>query len=443
MRVRDKSRTTAFGWNQAWGGPSWSNSTSGTTLVTLNDVMTDLVVKDFKRLSANGMVFNNPMEKFEFVDKVPLFGTWRKSKPVPGGENFWQTNLAWHDWYVDYHPGKDKITVDEVSRLETLAITQAYADVGNDMSMLVELAEIKKTFDFLISPVRSLVRQTKRLNRHMDSMLRAERRYQRQLSRYENLSPRRRAKTAPPEKPRRSFDWGSYTVTDLSSLWLAYRYALMPILYSLQDAQKLFERKLDPLAPMRVTSRAKEEGRISHAATTPYAYYYANNGDTMERHHRTGHANISVRAGVLYIPRYELTNELGIELHRVPAAMWELVPLSFVADWFQNGSQYYDALTAKLRAQKILSAWTTTHVDFDVNGYFEMSSNSPSTTASGLAPSFRGSGKWKRRKVSFLSDVGFEFKINLNSKRVADGLALTHVLLQSAMDKSKPGRRPN
>ena len=55
----------------------------------------------------------------------------------------------------------------------------------------------------------------------------------------------------------------------------------------------------------------------------------------------------TARAGVLYEYTATLSNQLGLQLHQIPAALWEGIPLSFVADWFWTGSTAYQALTAR------------------------------------------------------------------------------------------------
>lgn len=46
--------------------------------------------------------------------------------------------------------------------------------------------------------------------------------------------------------------------------------------------------------------------------------------------------------------------------------------------------------------------------------------------------SFQRNGKWKNRQRASLSDVEFRLKSDLNSKRIADGLALIYTFLATA-----------
>ena len=141
-----------------------------------------------------------------------------------------------------------------------------------------------------------------------------------------------------------------------------------------------------------------------------------------------------VRAGVLYNVDASLLTQLGIQWNRVPMALYEAIPLSFVTDWFHNGAQVYDALTAEFRSKGILGSWVTTRIDFDVqymDVYFPSATNGDANGRSILTVS----GTKRERKLTSGSDVKFSFTADLNLKRVADGLALCYTLLATARKK--------
>lgn len=327
---------------------------------------------------------------------------------------------------------------EKVERLRQLAITAAYARVGSaDVSTLVELAELKETLSFLYSPVRKMRDLTSSLCRHLGRIRRAQDNYTKRLSRWEKLPAhirKRREKPKPPELPK--FKLGKFEFTDISSAWLAYRYAIMPLVYSFQDIQEHLNRQV---YPERDTARKKETETIDLAHTGAWDTHSALNGVIRYRSIREGHAKFVVRAGVLYAPDWSLNRQLGLQMHRIPSAMYETIPLSFVADWFQNGSEVYDALTAELRALKIHGAWVTVESEYDYTVRYELTPGDPQTACTTGGVTFRRKGKWKERKLASLSDVRFMLRTELNGKRVADGLALIHTMLATAIKKHGKG----
>jgi hypothetical protein len=148
-----------------------------------------------------------------------------------------------------------------------------------------------------------------------------------------------------------------------------------------------------------------------------------------------GSVAVVSRAGVLYEMDASLLTQLGVSWNRVPMAFYEAIPLSFVSDWFHNGADVYDALTAEFRAQKILTAWVSTEVKYDVL-FREVYGPAISGNGSvqGLVLETRH-GNWKRRSLASLSDVKFSFRTELSVKRVADGLALIHTFLSTGKIK--------
>lgn len=152
--------------------------------------------------------------------------------------------------------------------------------------------------------------------------------------------------------------------------------------------------------------------------------------------HRRGTAKVTSRAGVLYAADWSIPRQLGLQLHKVPATLYEVIPLSFVADWFWNGADYYRALTAEFRAQGILGAWVTTTVNYDYTYQLVASPNDSNTTCSPGGTTVVGSGTWKRRRKVNVSDAKLGFQVELSTKRVADALALSFNMLATAMRKS-------
>lgn len=451
-RIRNESSTESWPYlvTENWQGGGTSSNRIHT--VSKHRVMVDEVNPDFKKRSARGELMFSPMERYV---TTPLFKPsgisisaykW-KTLPAPhwSWTNTWATScdeelpglksLTWD-------PRVDQSILDEIDRLEALAVTEAYAEVGSpDLELLVELAELKETLGFLWSPVKKMVNLTRRFQRHLRREARLMSRYRTALAKYHALPPHVRKKRSPPVRPKiPPFRVGDFAATDLSSAWLAYRYGLMPLIYTFQDVQKLIKKMSESSKPVRATARAVAKSEIDpvyDSGWTPGVYAGAS---FEKKSYFQGIGTIKARAGVLYTPKWELSALMGVQLHRVPIALYEAIPLSFVADWFWNGASVYNAFTAECRAVKIHGAWVVTTVDFDLWGGVRVRSL-PDTpfhrcvVSGGGGDSYHVSGKWqKRRKVS-LADVEVLLRTELNSKRVADGLALIHLFLANALKK--------
>ena len=144
------------------------------------------------------------------------------------------------------------------------------------------------------------------------------------------------------------------------------------------------------------------------------------------------------RAGVLYEFTLDVQAKWGLYFHYVPVAIYETIPLSFVADWFWSGSDAYKATTAHLRADSILAAWVKTRLILDAKevDYCTTTANNASVLP-GVRPYGVHEIKWDRRRPVSQQDVRIQLKLDLNLKRVADGLALVYQLLDSAVGRKR------
>lgn len=435
-RVRDNTRVVPFAWeaketNLRDGVISWPESRLVPCVQA--DWMSDVVTKRFEVLSKLGSVILNPMERIRSNVAMLPVDIWKQRSDDNVPPNVYRYTTNGNSYGIDFNVRTHPPTLEAISRSEALAITDAYAEVGSpDVATLTELAEGKETIQFLMSPVKKMVTITRHFRKKLRSHEGALASHAKSVARWKSLPPRVRSKRPKPVTPKfPKFEYKGISVSDIASYWLAYRYAIMPLVYTVQDIQSLLKKQLVE-QPLRVTARGKAKSNVSINVLTDEAYYASRNGYTYERYHFVGNISIVSRAGVLYVPEIGLQTQLGIRLNRVPAAMYEAIPLSFVTDWFHNGSNYYDALTAEFRAQKILGAWVTTTVKYDGHVVFMMRPGDSRTSTFGSAQTCLFSGTWQTRKPASLLDVRLALRVEMNAKRVADGLALIYLFLATA-----------
>lgn len=419
--------TSVYPWNY-----SWSNL----------DRMIDVVTPGFKKRSREGLVFNNAMTKV-------------KSTLTPTGVSASDqaNNGSWSCTHTGYFPraisasallGSAEVT-DKVKRVEALAITAAYSQVGAaNVESLTELAELKDTINFLMSPVSKMVTFTRKARDWVSMYRRIQDAYARRVDAYAKYLARLRPgqkRRPPPDAPKiPPFKVGSISATDIPSFWLAYRYGIMPLIYTFQGVEKNLKDLIDKSQrnPPRATARGKAEEQLpDRLLSTTSSSNIAGVSFPIVREFVVKKSRVATRAGVLYVPQIDWRTAWGIHIHYVPVALYEKIPFSFVADWFYTGSEAYKALTANLRAVSMLAAWASTQVDIDGMDTDWVSSVATATTT----PTKREFASLivasKSRRAADLRDVRVQMKIDLNAYRIADGLALCHNLFRDVVKKAR------
>lgn len=123
---------------------------------------------------------------------------------------------------------------------------------------------------------------------------------------------------------RQNLSSGS-VVGDAASLWMAYRYGLMPIVYSINDGLDLLEMENRKFQSFR--------GRID----LPAPEFSARGYSCVEA------PTVENRCFLKYGYDLESSIHQGLKLNLVATA-WELIPLSFVWDWFFQVGDYLTAM---------------------------------------------------------------------------------------------------
>lgn len=443
-RYRDRNSLITRTWSisgDAGGGGDHNPWADGGSLSWRTiDSMEDVVTPRFRIRSAEGEIINSPM-------------TTIKSTTMPVDLSI-TANVSGNDVYAsfaykgvvlcpeaqslwDWTPGDGG-----VARVEALATTKAYAEVGKkDFGALEELVELRDTLAFLASPVNQMVRLTNRGKSWLASYRRVQAANERRFAAWERRA-RRLAKRGKPEPPKPAvltvppFKVGRLKASDIASFWLAYRYGLMPLIYSFQDIQKVLEKYQKEPQRVRATARGTASVSEEHSSSWGYQEVGGHGVSVGGEHKFSWTVTSTARAGVLYEYTATLSNQLGLQMHQIPAALWEGIPLSFVADWFWTGSTAYQALTAHLRADRVLASWVTTKVNLQGQSTWEPElwhmhgyTSGTFSCSSNILASY--SHTVKQRRATDLSDVRAQFVVELSPARVADGLALVYNFLVS------------
>jgi len=322
-------------------------------------VIADVPTSGFKKRSGRGEIINSPCS----IDSATFTST--------GGEYIHKLNAfncavdtgGWKDSYSNLLnqragplPTVPTYTLDATG-LITRAATAALANVrAPEVLGAAMLYEVKKTYSSLRHPLKSLrkvlarnERLVRELNRvtHIREKLRRTGRLSFEERRYLYTHPVSRV------------DQGGAVAGDLSSQYLELIFGILP---TMRDIQGVVDVLAEPKS-QRQTARGTETTTYSSDTTSVYftgSVITATKRDVIEE-------TLTVRAGVLYDVSLEsqLGSRLGLSAHATPAFLWEVLPWSFVVDWFTNTGDlitaFQNQLDQRYRAQWLTVSRTLTH----------------------------------------------------------------------------------
>ena len=291
---------------------------------------TDIVSPNFKRVQASGGVVNSPMSRkviSQTGSASPTSSTWVGS-PIDGN-----VRSVVYDYMTPAVLSLPSLSSVDLESLKREAYTKAVAGVNApDILGLVDIVEAKKT----ISSLAGLAKQ-------FGSIVKGIRSSSQYLLYLRSRSLR---------------DTWANLQDHIALEWLRYRYFFIPLMLSSVGVLKALDTKTP--RPERKTSRASVD--VSASASHTYSSAGAPNWSLSTFVERS--VNVRVRSGLLYDIRRGkcLTANLGLELQHVPSAIWELIPFSFVADWFFNIGDVVSAVTPDAGVSTLCS-WTTVVIE--------------------------------------------------------------------------------
>jgi len=224
----------------------------------------------------------------------------------------------------------------DVISASNLVLTRAYAKMNEaDFQLLVSIGEFHKTVSLIESGLNDMVRITTTFA----SQLRSIRRRFRKITSNGQLVDMRR---------------------ELSQRWLEYRYGWKPLMFDIENATKAYSNLVSSKPTRRQVSRASEEFEYEYSGTDASNRTGLTSCSIGYRHRYTA----KVSAGVIWeltdeTPAQDYLHRLGLYWRDIPSVAWELVPYSFVVDWFVNVGDWLNAALPNPNVA-VLGNWVTT-----------------------------------------------------------------------------------
>lgn len=299
------------------------------------------VTPEFKKLRSDGWLVNNPFSRStNWVVVQPSFYTEKWTEKT--GRKGWATNTyhnqCWMD--VDLYPSVELPDLGIQSARDQVA-TAVFAKASQaEATLLVDLAEFKSTLSMFGALATDFLRllRSRRFTDIGDLLLNHGK------SDKLRVYGSDRAKSV------------GGLVKSLSGIYLEARYGWGPLIYSIQDVSKALA---DGVADnKRITYRSHQSVMNEKVSSSTAYVSYA--GANMPRvfTSKLEYRN-DVRAGVMFEQGVTLQKALGLNPWLIPHAAWDLIPLSFVVDWFFNIGQWLQSLAAPANLVNGYVSWRT------------------------------------------------------------------------------------
>lgn len=346
--------------------------------------MTDWVTPGFRALSKEGIITNSPMNSKKCTFSSGQTGYEQQSnqlKPcieMAGWKDTFSNYLNWKLGPMGFTPPAEHINL---SSLHTTAAVMALSNVKNpSVQGLAFIKEINQTLALLKNPINAVT----------------------QLLKKRNITAKNATSAA-------------------SSQTLAVNFGIKPLMH---DIEGLLEA-LVQVASKRETARGYaaqtfvDNGyeKVLHVGGVSTSYYKETLTESAE-----------IRTGVLYaFDGKSLADALGLSLRDLPAAAWEVLPWSFLVDWFSNVGKVISSVTAAV-SNDFLAQWESVRIiqtvrrqvtRHTINSGWDWSVTTPCSDWDQCIYE-----TYTRTPLELVTNVGFQLNFSLNRVPTVTALAL-------------------
>lgn len=374
------------------------------------EVMYDIVTPGWMSLVKLGKILNNPVSRKKVVRLcVPRTLEFVQTLPPPSPNATKDTYTGEIGAYWDRYIADTRfVEADLFSRSKALQLAAISARQRVNpvfIQGITTLVEFPKTIKMIAEAVRSLRTIRKNIVKG-------------------NLGG---ALAALGTRAPKGISASSWLKKSANDRWLELRYGWGPMVYDVQGAMKA----LNPEREFHVRGTAR--GKFTNNATKVTDVIRDNTwyGKWTIRFEQT--ETLEARAYVLYTADLAFQSVRDFGLTELPLTAWELVPYSFVVDWFVNVGDWLEAVTPKLGV-KILAEGTvlkrTSAITRTRRSWVQQTVSGNSYAMGGT---FLGSSD-SQTTTEYIRTPGFgdllsypPVNVKLNVKRAVDAIALLRI----------------
>lgn len=298
--------------------------------VPIGEQMRDVVTPGYKELVAKGRFINNPCHRNENdVSIEPFSGltyqaTYYGSTPSTG--TLLTDKIEYFDRIPDPSTSFPFVPIpDKHYRAIQAANEAAASSRQRDVLGMVDLAEARKTMDLIKT---NLGRLDVVLNQSKPRGVKVGRK-------------RKATFYKPKSKMAR--------IADKAGLWLEAHYGLLPLMMSINGLISALDKNVRrQTSPQTFRGSDRLADKLS-STNTSYVPLTSGSGNILRIDYVTEvEFYQKARAGLISSYQPDLFGRLGMELSDIPTTIQELIPYSFVVDWFWDIGTYIDALMSSL-----------------------------------------------------------------------------------------------
>lgn len=319
----------------------------------------DVPTKNFRKRLAAGEVINNPVlnvkkvfsckygsgeaQQIEYkaqysAQQCYILASMTSDEPVYS--NFAPPTLVSLAEFVEQTEGISYAGSDVLQ----LAINNAYGNVNSGAySYLEELAESKETVTYLVTVFRRIATMFKAVRR--GNLRGIAPKTWKKFSRMARNRARRNGSSYATEWAKLSYKW-------TSSAWMELRFAIRPLVYSVEDAIKIYNEGLKTKFD-RITSNSGQLGSSTDKSVTNVSYGGVDTETKIEievTRKAVAGVLLQVNANAATLRQLGFTNLIG--------TAWELVLASWCVDYFVDLSGALSKVTPNIGVTP-LAAWAS------------------------------------------------------------------------------------
>jgi len=368
--------------------------------------MTDRVTPGYKALVANGAIVNSPYSREErkLANKSGVVIYTNTVYPLQTATFSGDYTCQVSNW------GPFQVPLSDYSqaKLDSLiyqASVQARANIAPpDTLSLVSLVELPKTFDLIATQAKRLAEAVRLMRK--GSPVKA----------INALLGSTKGSAPIPKNLRLKAKNDQFL-----NRWLETRYGWAPLVYDVQGHLKALD-SLNNSKSRRLVAR----GRASDRVDVDISWQPLHSGGVTEpiTFRRQIRFDVQARAYVLYEADCSFQAARAFGVTSVPLSVWELVPFSFVVDWFVNVGDWLSAISPKLGISTLaegatvsISAHGTRRIVAETANPIWMSSNL-------IGWSDEAGVDIKYRTTALPTLLYPPIDVKLNPKRLLDSIAL-------------------